>query len=97
LLDIGRFQRYPVSGVCDTSKLTSGHDIQNNKHFYLRALDKLCLIMQSLPAYDVLEENCEKAFEFIIKEILGFPENVYKHWLKLRQLRSGEAENVQGE
>jgi hypothetical protein len=87
---ISRFQRYPVSGVCDTSKLTSGHDIQHNKLCYLKALDKLCLIMASLPAYEVLEENCNKAFEFIIKEILGFPEDTYGHWIKLRQLRTGE-------
>ena len=59
---------------------------------YLKALDKLCLIMASLPAYEVLEENCSKAFEFIIKEILGFPEHVYSHWVLLRQLRSGVVE-----
>lgn len=88
LNDIGRFQRYPVSGVCDTSKLTSGHDIQHNKMCYLKALDKLCLIMASLPAYEVLEENCSKAFEFVIKEILGFPEETYTHWIRLRQLKS---------
>lgn len=85
--DLSRFQRYPVTGMCDSSKLSSRLDIQQNKQANLRALDKLCLVMASLPVYEVLNERTTKAFDFIIQEILGFPEEIYLNWVRLRKLR----------
>jgi len=84
LQDIGRFQRYPVSDMCDTSKLSSCHDIQQNKKAFLRALDKLCLLMASMPMNDILMYQYPLAFQYIIRDILGFPESIYQHWVTLR-------------
>jgi len=84
LVDLARFQRYPVSDMCDTSKLSSCHDIQKNKQSFLRALDKLCLLMGSLPMNEVLMCQYPLAFQFIIREILGFPDSIYQNWLRLR-------------
>ena len=87
LKKISRFQRYPVTGMCDVSKIISRKDLHQNRICFIKALDKLCLIFASSPAFEVLSETYKSAFDFIIREILGFQEEIYESWIQKRKLR----------
>lgn len=67
--------------LTETSKFCR-HPIKNGD--FRKSLDRLCYLMNCMTLQVVMDSVTFKAFKFVIEEVLGLPEHIYSHWIRVR-------------